>query len=217
MSEIREETRNATGALIDRHIAANAGDRRALAYGAKSYSYHDLAALTNRAGNMLRALGVGPAQRVLLALAPSPAFYACLLGAMKIGAVPVIPLEAGGAALCLRQARPAAVIADAGRVDALAGELGEARLVVAGEASGGHPSLVALLREAASSLAGEKLGSGAPALLLFGDKASTTLSHGEIGEIAAGAAPPAALAVHGLGEALGRLARGQEIAIAPGG
>ena len=66
-----EGTSNAATSIVDRHISDNAGDRLALRYGDKRYSYHDLAALMNRAGNMLRRLGVGPGDEILVAVAPS--------------------------------------------------------------------------------------------------------------------------------------------------
>ena len=62
-----ETTSNAAMLIVDRHIAENAGDRLALRYGDKRYSYHDLAALMNRAGNMLRRFGIGSGDEILVA------------------------------------------------------------------------------------------------------------------------------------------------------
>ena len=53
-----------------------AGDKLAMRYGEKRYSYHDLAALMNRAGNMLRRFGVGPGDEILVAVSPSPSLVA---------------------------------------------------------------------------------------------------------------------------------------------
>ncbi|MBV8052187.1 MAG: benzoate-CoA ligase family protein, partial [Acidobacteriaceae bacterium] len=57
-------------------------------------TYGGLLERTNRAGNVLRQLGVDIEQRVLLAVLDSPEFLYCFFGAIKIGAVavPVNPL-----------------------------------------------------------------------------------------------------------------------------
>src|SRR6266849_2670553 len=55
----------------------------------REVSYGELAALTNRAGNALRAQGVSRGDRVLIALPDSVEFVAAFFGAVKIGAVAV--------------------------------------------------------------------------------------------------------------------------------
>jgi benzoate-CoA ligase family protein len=65
----------------------NAGDRTALITDAGRTSYAELAARANQVGNALRGLGVGPGDRVLLALSDGIEFVATWYGAQKIGAV----------------------------------------------------------------------------------------------------------------------------------
>jgi benzoate-CoA ligase family protein len=79
---------NATVDLVDRHLESR-GDRVAYIDDRGAYTYSDLAERVNRAGNVLRELGVEREQRVLLLLLDTIDFPALFLGAMKIGAVPV--------------------------------------------------------------------------------------------------------------------------------
>lgn len=151
--------------LIDRHVQANLGQKRALEYGDKHYSYYDLAALANRAGNLLKALGVRPGATVLLVMPPSPAYVGSLIGALKIGAVTALG----------QHAAPALALVHAGAL-AQFEHLSPEKLVVVGEAPEGYRSFVELMRSQASSLAAEALPTGAPAIVAPGK----TLSHGEI-------------------------------------
>jgi benzoate-CoA ligase family protein len=69
------------GARYSERIAI-VGEPRAISYG-------ELAALTNRVGNALRAQGVSPGDRILIVLPDSVEFIAAFFGAAKIGAVAV--------------------------------------------------------------------------------------------------------------------------------
>lgn len=71
-------------------------ERVAIAGDPAPMTYGELSALTNRAGNAIRA-ECGPGQRVLIALPDSAEFIAAFLGAVKVGAiaVPVNPLSRG--------------------------------------------------------------------------------------------------------------------------
>ena len=80
---------NAVSDFIDCHIQAGRGDKVAILYGDEKITYQTVWENVNRAGNALRALGVEPENRVLLALLDSPEFVYSFWGAMKIGAVPV--------------------------------------------------------------------------------------------------------------------------------
>ena len=80
---------NAASHFVDRHIAEGRGQKTAFIDDKGSYSYAELAARVNRAGNLLKAQGVQPEQRVVLALLDGIDFPAMFFGAMKIGAVPV--------------------------------------------------------------------------------------------------------------------------------
>jgi benzoate-CoA ligase family protein len=80
---------NAASYFIDRHVVEGRAGRIAFADDNGTYSYGDLAARVNRAGNVLRSLGVGAEDRVLLCLLDTFDFPALFWGAIKIGAVPV--------------------------------------------------------------------------------------------------------------------------------
>ena len=157
---------NVAGRLTDRHVQANLGDKRALDYGAKHYSYHDLAALANRAGNLLKSFGVTPGASVLVLMPPSPAYIATLIGALKIGATAVLEPAAGS---------PALAVVHSDYVAKVSG-LPAGKVVVAGEAPEGHPSFLDAMREQASSLAAEPVKADAPALVIGGKP----VSHAEL-------------------------------------
>ncbi|MCW5750753.1 MAG: benzoate-CoA ligase family protein [Alphaproteobacteria bacterium] len=80
---------NAATHFIDRHLAEGRAEKIAFIDDRGSYSYADLAQRVNRAGNMLRGLGLAPEQRVMLCLLDGIDFVAAFWGAIKIGAVPV--------------------------------------------------------------------------------------------------------------------------------
>ena len=80
---------NAAVDLVDRHVAEGRGARIAYRDDRTQLSYAELAERINRAGCMLRELGVQMEQRVLLVMLDTVDFPALFLGAIKIGAVPV--------------------------------------------------------------------------------------------------------------------------------
>jgi len=80
---------NAAADLLDRHLEGGRGDTVAIHAADGDWSYADVAAGTNRAGNALRALGVEIENRVMMVVADSPEFVTAFFGAIKIGAVPV--------------------------------------------------------------------------------------------------------------------------------
>src|SRR6266404_5849690 len=83
-------TFNMSEVLLDRHVTGGRGDRPAIrTTDGLAVTYGELQQRVNRAGNVLRASGVEPEQRVAILLHDSPEFIAAFLGAMKIGAVPV--------------------------------------------------------------------------------------------------------------------------------
>jgi acyl-coenzyme A synthetase/AMP-(fatty) acid ligase len=176
---------NVATTLIDTLIASNRGDRHAFSYNAKRYSYQDVAALMNRAGNMLKGLGVEAAAPVLLLLPASPASVASLLGAIKAGAVPVLgaPLESGALETCVATVRPAAAIvhesclADARK--ALAAVPHDA-VVVAGADAHGYKSFVEAMRGQGSWLAAQEVGGDAPALAVWTESGLETMTHAEL-------------------------------------
>ena len=89
----------------------------------------DLAVASRQAARALLGLGLGKGDRVLVLLPRVPAWYSAMLGAMRIGAVPVPSpnlLTSRDIAYRLRSAEAAAIVTDAGgaaKVDAITEEL----------------------------------------------------------------------------------------------
>jgi acyl-CoA synthetase (AMP-forming)/AMP-acid ligase II len=146
--------------FIDRHVQANLGHRRALELADKHYSYYDLAALANRAGNLLRSRGATAGARVLILMPESPAYVGCIIGAIKIGAVAVLATDEAA------QRAAQFAIVHASLLGKLAAPLAKENVIVAGEVPDDHPSFVELMRAQPSSLAAEELPPEAPALTL---------------------------------------------------
>src|ERR1035441_6488168 len=80
---------NLASHFVDRHIAEGRGSQTAIVYEGGRYSYAEIGALVNQAGNALRRAGVERGDRVLIVLPDSPEFVAAYFGAIKIGAVAV--------------------------------------------------------------------------------------------------------------------------------
>jgi benzoate-CoA ligase len=80
---------NLASYFVDRHIAEGRGSHTAIVCEGCRYSYAEIAALVNQAGNALRRAGVERGDRVLIILPDSPEFVAAYFGAIKIGAVAV--------------------------------------------------------------------------------------------------------------------------------
>lgn len=216
MTVSADASANAAVVLVDRHITQSDGDRTALKYGAKRYSYHDLAALMNRAGNMLRNLGVEAGRHVVVAVNPSPACVASLLGAMKIGAVPVLAAEASDKVLkkTLDELDPAVIIADASRAAAIQKTAGKRTVIVVGGDAGPDRSFVELLRASASSLSRGSVEPKAKAVAVLGDGGMSHASHADVGKAEKSGALK--LPAHGgvdVGAMLAAFARGGEFTL----
>ena len=86
---------NVASYIVDSNVQEGRGEKIAIECGEERISYRELQARVNRAGNLLRRLGVGRGERVMLMLPDSPEFLYCFLGAIKIGAVavPVNPFQ----------------------------------------------------------------------------------------------------------------------------
>jgi acyl-coenzyme A synthetase/AMP-(fatty) acid ligase len=148
---------NVASRFIDAHVQANLGQRRALEWADKHYSYYDLAALANRAGNLLKSRGAGVGTRVLILMPESPGYVGSLIGAMKIGAVAVLSAADAGAKLA---------IVHSGLLGKLKSPLAKEDVLLAGEGRDGYPSFAELMRAQASSLAAAELPPEAPVLAL---------------------------------------------------
>ncbi|HEY5348304.1 MAG TPA: benzoate-CoA ligase family protein [Candidatus Lustribacter sp.] len=79
---------NAASDLLDRHLPARA-QRAAFIDERCTLTYGELATRVDRAGGALRALGIQPEHRVVLALLDTVDFPIAFLGAIKAGIVPI--------------------------------------------------------------------------------------------------------------------------------
>ena len=87
-----QRTLNVTQAIFGSWDTPDAAEHPAVHYRGTTWSYRQLIAEINRAGNALRELGIRREERIVLVAYDSPHFLAMMFGAMKIGAVP-IPLN----------------------------------------------------------------------------------------------------------------------------
>ncbi len=79
---------NVTTKLIDEMVEKGLGEKVAVYYKDKTYTYAEMQSLINRVGNALKILGVHMEERVMLVMYDSPEAMACFYGAIKIGAIP---------------------------------------------------------------------------------------------------------------------------------
>jgi len=73
-------------AIVDRHVESGRADKPAFIAADTTLTYEGLRTQVNRAGGLLKELGVGREHRVLLVLDDTTAFPIMFLGAMRIGA-----------------------------------------------------------------------------------------------------------------------------------
>jgi benzoate-CoA ligase family protein len=85
----RTDHYNATTDLLDGNLEQGRSHKVAIRTQAGDWTYAEVVASANRAGNALRELGVEMEHRVLMAVLDSPEFVATFFGAIKLGAVPV--------------------------------------------------------------------------------------------------------------------------------
>lgn len=133
--------------FLDRHVREGRAAKTALVCEGRSWSYGELAELSNRVGSGLRQLGVQEEQRVLLVLPDGPEFVAAFFGAAKIGAVPVptnTALRASDYAYFLDESRARVLFVDASLHGQLAAALDGRpwlrHVVVAGDSVPPHPA-----------------------------------------------------------------------------
>jgi benzoate-CoA ligase family protein len=75
--------------IVDRHVELGRADKPAFIAEDATLTYEQLRKQVNRAGGLLKQLGVGREHRVLLVLDDTTVFPIMFLGAMRIGAIPV--------------------------------------------------------------------------------------------------------------------------------
>ena len=152
-------------------MAGGAADRPAIVTAGGSTTYRELLALTARAGNALRALGVQPEQRVALLMPDGLEWAATFLGALRIGAVAVLfntRLDAAAWVAMLRDSRARVLVADATLLATLRPALADAphlRTVVATGMGAGE--LSALMAAASPELTAEDVSDDDMAFWLY--------------------------------------------------
>jgi len=80
---------NITSKLVDENVEKGLGDKVAIYYKDKTYTYREMQQLINRVGNALHILGVHMEERVTLVMYDSPEAVASFYGTIKIGAIPI--------------------------------------------------------------------------------------------------------------------------------
>ncbi|HEX6469254.1 MAG TPA: benzoate-CoA ligase family protein [Streptosporangiaceae bacterium] len=108
------EVFNACTYLVDRHVEAGHGDRMAVTGPRGDLTYGELRERAGRVAAGLRALRTRPEERVLIFMADGPDMISVILGAMRMGAVPVpvsTMLSATDLAGLLRDSRARTLVA----------------------------------------------------------------------------------------------------------
>jgi benzoate-CoA ligase family protein len=132
--------------ILDRQIAAARGPKVAFVAEDRSLTYDALAREVNRAGRLLRELGVGREDRVLLVLDDTTVFPVVFLAVMRIGAipVPVSPLDrADNFRHYVRDSYASLVVTDADRLETVRTALADEDVVYLVRGAGG-PGVVEL-------------------------------------------------------------------------
>jgi benzoate-CoA ligase family protein len=150
---------NAAVDFIDRHLAEGRGAKTAVRDDRGSYTYAELAQRVDRAGNMMRGLGLQMEDRALLLMLDTVDIPACFFGAIKAGAVPVpvnTLLTTADYDFMLRDSRAKLLVVSAALYEKVAPILAEQpflkAVVVDGSGPHDRPTLDALLAKASTAL-----------------------------------------------------------------
>ncbi len=87
---VAPESLNIADWFLDARIREGRGEKTALVTDIARFTYSEVQALANRFAHVLRAAGVEPEQRVLIALPDGPEFVGAFFGTLKLGAVVVM-------------------------------------------------------------------------------------------------------------------------------
>jgi len=107
---------NAAEYFVDRNVAEGRGDKTAILFEDRVYTYSQLLENVNRTANILNELGVGLETRVMLLLRDTPEMIFAFYGAIKAGAVPIptnILMKAPDFLYMLNDSRAPLLIVDA--------------------------------------------------------------------------------------------------------
>jgi benzoate-CoA ligase len=152
---------NAAHDLLERNLRSGRGGKLAYVDDRTRLTYAELASRVNRAGNALRALGLVPEQRVILALHDSIDFPSVFLGAIRAGIVPIAVntlLTAKDYRYILEDSRACALVVSPPLLPAFEQAIADGgrahlrEIVVAGEAKPPYRRLDALLEAASDKL-----------------------------------------------------------------
>lgn len=116
----RSAAANCVVRLLDVHLDRDRGDAVCAMTEQESVTYRQMHRRVCRAGNAFAAAGAGRGTRVALVLPDSPDYLACLLGLLRIGAVPVplaTLLTRDDLARIFADCKPLIVVAAADRLD----------------------------------------------------------------------------------------------------
>ena len=80
---------NMAAVVLDTHVQEGRGDRTALYFGERSWSFSELSRLVNTCGNALLRSGLVRGDRLLIRSSNCPEYLATFLAALKIGCVPI--------------------------------------------------------------------------------------------------------------------------------
>jgi benzoate-CoA ligase family protein len=122
MDDLMASRDNAVLTYLDRHLDAGHGCRTCFRSEDGDVTYEDLADTAGRAANVLADAGVRMEARVMLVLPDSPLLVAFILGAMRMGAVPVpvsTRLLAADYAYVAADCRPSAFVVGAEQTEIL--------------------------------------------------------------------------------------------------
>src|SRR5262249_43694864 len=161
--------------FIDHHLRLGRSAKVAIECGEERVTYKQLFERVNRAGNLMKKLGVQPEELVALLLLDTPEFAYCFFGAIKIGAV-AVPLNT-----LLKPAEYQYMLNDSRARVAIVSEslypqiqaIGKENLrylktiVIAGNATEGLRSLQELMDESSSDLRAELTCKDDPAFWLY--------------------------------------------------
>ena len=160
--------------FVDRNVAEGRGAAPAFRCEGRTFTYAQVLDRVNRTGNVLRELGMGAEDRVLLLCLDSPEFVGTFWGAIKIGAVPVpvnTLLRADDWLYCLEDSRAKAVVVSAPLLPAAEPALAKARhvkrVLVAGGVPGAHLAYEERLERASPDLAAAATSRDEPAFWLY--------------------------------------------------
>jgi benzoate-CoA ligase len=151
---------NAAHDLIERNLVAGRGDKLAYIDDAGRYTYAELAARVDRAGNALKALGLGIEDRLMLCHLDTIDWPTVFLGAIKAGIVPVAvntALTSADYEFMLNDSRAKALVVSEALLPQFAPIIARCRhiehVIVSGTNAQGHPRLQDLLTTADTALA----------------------------------------------------------------